>query len=183
MKEPDYNYIERGIFQCIAYTALRMDLENFKLNGSGIYFSPELQISFEIGKQIFLFRDKIFRDFLEDGVTIDWKREEKIPGNTIFDIIFEIKNNGGDLIKRFVIELKLRTTIHKCLNDVKKIQALDELNHGLFCVMSDGFDPEQDGWLKEFEKAGASRIDVMSFPTNQSWYKKEDYCKVQLFRV
>jgi len=182
MYGPDFNYIERGIFQCIAYTAIRMDLENFGLNDSGIYFSPELQISFEIGKQIYLFRDKVFREYINEGATIEWRREEKIPGNTIFDIMFDIKKNG-EFVERFVIELKLRTTIDKCLNDIRKLQALGDENHKFFCVFSDTFDPEQDGWMEQFDKANARRIDVISFPTNQSWYSRQGYCKVQFFGV
>lgn len=165
-----------NLFNNIKGTILKIDKELKEINNTGIYFAPELYISFCIGKDIFQKRQSIF-----NTTNVKWSREIKLSNGGITDIVFEIE----DKQRQTIIEVKIRDDIHSYIRDIEKLKDLKIIGEKFFCVLVDTSPPKNDGRLTELDKYcdTISRIDGFSFPTWNDRYESQIFCNLNLYLV
>jgi len=169
------------LFKTISDNIKGLDKELESLNGSGIFFAPELYIAFLIGKEITRNKEIIF-----GSKDIVWDRERDLGNGGPSDIVFEnIRGEKSEITA--VFEFKLRDTVDAYKKDINKLLLLNKPDcRKFFCVLLDSFSKANDDRLKNLEKEYSSQlklIDKTSFPVNQDWYRKQVYCILNLYEV
>lgn len=172
---------EQRLFDLIKETVSELNKELEEVNGTGIYFAPELYVAFSIGKEIARRKDEIFR-----VKNVFWGRERDLKNGGPSDIVFEQKFGKNKKVIS-VIELKLRDKYDAYKADIEKLIRLDLPEcRRYFCVLLDSFTKSNDERLLKLESEyseNISRIDQSSFEVNQDWYKKQVYCVLNLYEV
>lgn len=114
-----------AIFRNVVLAEIR-DLEDLRKD---IRFCPEIAYAYLCGKA--LAQSDIFT-----GQKIDWRREERLVGNSgPTDLIFRI--NG---VSRIAVEFKMVSTRPKYASDIEKLKALSpDCEIKLFCAIIDAW--------------------------------------------
>lgn len=174
--------LQKLLFKSIKDAILKEE-EDLKNIDKGIFFAPELALAYLIGKSIFENRENIFNTSPDKVL---WKREVNLKNGGPSDIIFEVLDNSGS-VTYYVIEVKLRDTVHAYQRDINKLKALDGNHRKFFCALIDTFDKENDPRIKTLEEENSESVsrvdDFMIFKTNQDWYVKDIYCVVGFWEV
>lgn len=169
--------IDKKIFDSIKNTAILID-ENLKLLcNKGIYFAPEIYLTFCIGQKIMENREDIFGTNNKE-----WLREKDLGNGGPSDIVFS-SEDGKPFI---VIELKLRDTYQSYEDDIKKLLNLQGNFTKYFCVFLDSFSKSNDERLTNLEnnyKEKLIKVGHFSFKTWNNWYQNQVYCNLNLYRV
>jgi hypothetical protein len=140
----------------------------------GIFFAPELYISFCIGKDITKSCYNIF------DTSVEWLRETNFGNGGPTDIIFKTADTY------VLIELKLRDTIEAYKADIEKLRRLNIASEKFFCVLLDSFTPSNDDRLNKLEKEYSNNLILIGhhvFPTWNNWYKKQIFCNLNLYSI
>lgn len=163
------------LFNSIKETVVNIDKELKEINETGIFFAPELYISFCIGKEIMQNRLTIF-----NSTNVKWERESNLGNGGPSDIIFKIDHNCT-----IVIELKIRDKINSYKRDIEKLKRCEYHGYKFFCVLADSFKPTKDNRLIELEnfyQRSILKIDHHAFST-WSIYKKQTFCCLNLYLI
>ena len=148
----------------------------------GIFHMPELAFVYECGKKIMEKKDAIF-----GNGSIKWIREKNLGNGGPTDLVFELSNDY-----KVALEFKLRDTSDAYINDVKK---LDKLNNGktlrLFCALTDVFDKDLPDDGRQSAVANCKRnggikvklVDRKIFSTKQNCYVRPVSCVVAVWIV
>ena len=164
-----------NLFNSIKETVLKIDIELKQINNTGVYFAPELYITFCIGKDILQNQQSVF-----NTTNVEWLREINLGNGGPTDIIFKI----GD--KYTIIELKIGDNIHSYKRDVEKLKRLSINAEKFFCVLLDSFTDTNDNRLIELESQYGniiSKIAHYQFPTWNKFYKKQIFCNINLYLI
>jgi len=163
------------LFNSIKETVLNIDKDLKLTNNTGIYFAPELYISFCIGKDILKKQQDIF-----NVPNVEWLREINLGNGGPTDVIFKV----GD--KYSIIELKIRDNVHSYKADVEKLKRLKLNAEKFFCVLVDSFTNTNDNRLRELENCFGntiSNVGYFAFPTWNNLYKKQFFCILNLYLI
>lgn len=166
---------ENTLFENIKSTVLNIESDLLELTGYGIYFAPELYVGFCIGREILKSRNEIFGTH-----EIKWKREVKIENIGLSDLVYEHNRNIHT-----VIELKLRDTYSEYKKDIKKLMSMSDSFNRYFLVLLDSFTENNDERLTKLESefTNLKPVDHHPFPTNDTWYGKQVYCNLNLYKI
>jgi hypothetical protein len=172
---------QQRLFSLISTTILDLNTGLSKLNGTGVFFAPELYLAFSIGMEIMKQSHEVFK--VPD---VYWDRERDLKNGGPSDIVFEQKTDTENKIIS-VIELKLRDTYDAYKADIVKLLRLNLPDcKRYFCVLLDSFTQENDDRLRKLESefpGNIKQIGQNSFKVNQNWYKKQVYCVLNLYEV
>ena len=164
-----------NLFNSIKNTVLKIEKELKQTNNTGIYFAPELYITFCIGKDIKQNQQSVF-----NTTNVEWSREINLGNGGPTDLIFKIGS------KYTVIELKIRDNIHSYKRDIEKLKRLNLNAEKFFCVLLDSFTPTNDGRLNELEKEYPNtilRVGHHPFQTLDDRYRKQIFCNLNLYLI
>jgi len=146
-----------------------------KLTGKGIFFAPELYIAFILGKKIKEKEQKIF------GKQVEWLREVNFGNIGPTDLAFKTEN------EIYVFEIKLRETYFKYINDINKLNELDNNYKKYFLALVDTWESQlnDDKRIKKIEENSSSlqAINIKNFQTKQDRYDGNISCVVGLWRL
>jgi hypothetical protein len=162
------------LFEVIKETIIDIDKDLKSINGTGVFFAPELYVAFCIGKEIYKNRNQIFKND-----EVKWARETNLGNGGPSDICFKVDD------KNVVIELKLRSTTEAYESDIQKLSRLNESDEKFFCVLVDKLN-DKDGRLINLAAISGNKIINVGqheFLTLFSAYKSKTYCDLNLFRV
>ena len=163
------------LFNSIKDTVFSIDKDLNQTNNTGIYFAPELYISFCIGKDILKRQEEIF-----NTTNVEWLREINLGNGGPTDIIFKVDN------KYSIIELKIRDNIHSYKSDVDKLKRLKLNANKFFCVLVDTFTDTTDKRLINLENDYGNnivKVGGVSFQTWNNLYKKNVFCILNLYSI
>lgn len=175
MSNCNYEMNRINLFNSIKDTVLKIETELKQTNNTGVYFAPELYITFCIGKDILQNQQSVF-----NTTNVEWLREINLGNGGPTDIIFKI----GD--KYTIIELKIRDNIHSYKTDIEKLKRLKLNAQKFFCVLLDSFTVANDSRLIELENQYSdtiSKIGHFAFPTWNNFYKKQIFCNLNLYSI
>ncbi|RLA84606.1 MAG: hypothetical protein DRG78_00880 [Epsilonproteobacteria bacterium] len=172
------NIIEKIIAVAKKENKQLLQIANNDLNTElGIFHMPELAFAYECGKQIMQNPNDIFGENIPQ-----WSRELDLGNGGPSDLVF-VFNNGY----KIVIEFKMRDTADAYINDLDKLSELiDTKIIKLFCAVIDVFpkDLENDGRVKKInDDKRTANLELVSFKTNQTWYKSEVHALVGIWKV
>jgi hypothetical protein len=142
-KKPSNDLNETNLFDSIKKAVTDIEFDLLQVNGTGVFFAPELYIAFRIGREIFLERDFIFS---ADKSSIYWKRETSLEGAGPTDILFEHGN------EKTIIELKVGDSVNSYYKDIDKLRNANKKYAKFFCVLLDTIVGKDDGREKAIEK-------------------------------
>ena len=156
---------------------LSLDKKMKKLNNTGIYYAPELFISFTLGMNMKERSGDIF-----GSKDVEWLREINVGGGGPSDIVFKAKD-GSFLI----MEVKLRNKFYAYEADIKKllrIQKERERSHLYFLVLPDNFGKDDERFTILENKYPLRLIGAESFWTSGVGLTVNDvYCNLKLYRI
>jgi hypothetical protein len=163
------------LFETIQRTIKAIDLDLSNSCDKGIFFAPELFISFRIGQELIRNRESIF-----ESNRVNWLRETKIVETGLHDVVFELDHT------KVVFEVKLRNNIEAYRSDILKLRKLPANHLKYFIVLLDSFTQENDTRLVGLElefKQTILNMGHSSFPTWNNWYQKQVYCNLNLYQI
>lgn len=148
-------------------------------NKRGIFYVPELALAYLIGRKIFQEREHIF----ESENDLKWVPEKSYhPNEGPTDLSFEV--NQMPILH---IEFKIRNTVDSYIKDIQKLQRLSTSAEKYFCAIIDTFNKENDDRILKLEsyfKHNISRIEFVTFPTNQEFYPtKQVHCVISMWKL
>ncbi|MDI1324854.1 MAG: hypothetical protein PSV36_19075 [Algoriphagus sp.] len=154
-----------------------IELELKELNGTGIFFVPELYLAFQIGKTFFTNQKSIF-----GTEELKWVREKNLGNGGPSDLIFETPN------ETVVFEFKISSTWNSYAADIRKLQRLETRDsmefHKYFVALIDTFRGKEDPRLSNLkQELGVEPIASVTIPVNYSRYKSEMDCLLALFKI
>lgn len=161
------------LFDSIVDSIVKIE-EELKPLGKGIFFAPELYISFRIGFDKYQNRDKIF-----NTLDVEWIREKRYIKGSISDFAFEIGK------ERIIFEIKIRSTSHKYISDLQKLQSIDNTSTKCFIALVYHFVNRPDGRIEKVK----SSIDCISdhrqhpLPTEYRSSKRPINCMIHFFQL
>lgn len=139
----------------------------------GIFFAPELYIAFRIGLAIYKNKQNIFK-----GEKVEWLRETSFAKGSIADIAFEVDD------RKYVFELKIRSTSHSYEADINKLRTLTNVDEKYFVALVDCFLNGDDGRLPILTNSVAPEAHFKDeITTHYSPYEKDVKCEVHMLQV
>jgi|688.fasta_scaffold211766_3 hypothetical protein len=164
---------KKELFETIQFAIQEIEYELRALD-KGIFFAPELYIAFKIGLNIYKNRKSIFF-----GKNAKWLRETSFAKGTIADIAFEVDGT------KCVFELKIRSTGSSYESDIKKLQALKDINEKYFIALVDCFDEGEDGRIPILDTLSAPERHYKSIIETNYFinYKKPLHCELHILEV
>jgi hypothetical protein len=149
--------------------------EELRQMGEGIYFMPELALSYLVGKNTALaLKQKPEFD------SVVWQREVSVDGNGPSDLVF---TRAGDPF--CIVEFKMVNTDDAYRSDIEKLASLQNIPVRLFCALVDAFTTKGinderiirlEAWAKtagiDLTRIGDWRV----FETIQHWYTRPVSC-------
>ena len=170
------------LFETIFETIAREDRELNEAFGEGIFFAPELYISFVVGKALMKHQVPIF------GAKCQWKRELNLGNGGPSDIIIETVFKES-VLELHVLELKVRNTLGSYVDDINKLKKLTNLDiptHAYFLSLTDTWykNGESDVRIQKIKEIDQVELLGMdSFPSNNDRYKRDVHCTVALYKI
>ena len=119
----------------IVSTIRKEDLELYQLHNKGIFFLPELAITYLVGKSIMVNSKKIF-----GYKVIDWVPETRVEkGLGRSDLILELENG-----LKLIFEFKVRCDTKKYIADINKLLNVKSAKYlKFFCALMDCYAGEE----------------------------------------
>jgi hypothetical protein len=142
--------------------------------GKGIFFAPESYIAFRLGISIYQNREQIF-----STSNVKWIREKSFTKSAITDFAFEVGK------EKFIFELKIRSTWHKYIADLQKLQSIDKASTKYFIALVDHLVNRPDGRINNVKSifSGISNHIYYVLPTSHSPCSNPVNCEIHLFQL
>jgi hypothetical protein len=168
MRDPDMIYsINDNIFNIIKRVIKQEEAELKALCGKGIFFMPEIALVYSIGKEIYINRELVF-----GNNDVEWLREVTFTNaGGPSDLVFQLPTFDEKYLY-WNIEFKIAGTKEGYLNDIEKLNRLDDDHEGLFCAITDSWLNKPDERASIFENESLIPINYsnsISFETKTKY--------------
>ncbi len=165
------NSISLKIKDTILDVIKREDEEMNNLHNKGIFFLPELAITYLIGKELVRKSVEIFKSNI-----VNWYPEYSLGRGRPFDLVLILEND-----KKYVFEFKTRQTSESYIEDINKLHKLDSSEHEkYFCAFVDCFEKisPNDERITTVENSCGTIIERVSEDNSFKIFKTKDHARV-----
>lgn len=127
----------------ITSTIRKEDLELYQLHNKGIFFLPELAVTYLVGKAILFNSERIFGCKVKEWISENRVRPDLGPT----DLVLKLENNTT-----VIFEFKTRRHTKNFINDINKLAGIESSNYvKFFCALIDCYAGEEFNGNKTIE--------------------------------
>ena|SRR5690606_10717431 len=163
--------ISLNIKDSIINTIKRENEELGSLHNKGVFFLPELTISYLVGKDLVKNAIEIFNSKIKN-----WYPEYTVGSRGPSDLYIELENNN-----KYVFEFKTRQTSESYISDIKKLIELDSSFEKYFCAFIDCFEniAPNDKRILNTENIIGESITRVSIDNSFNYFVTKDHARVK----